>query len=156
MATAFDYTSAFGQQQGGPFGGLIEGLRIGGAMQDIEARRQKQQSDLAIQQAALQRQQQVSQAMASLVAKPNPTARDFTNVAMLLPEKEAASLRANWEALSKDQQSNDLRFGGQVLAALQTGAPDEGITLLRRRSEAERNSGRADQAQAYETWAGLA
>ena len=155
MATAFDYTSAFGQQ-GGPFGGLIEGLRIGGAMQDIEARRQKQQSDLAIQQAALQRQQQVSQAMAGLVANPNPTARDFTNVAMLLPEKEAASLRANWEALSKEQQSNDLRFGGQVLAALQTGAPDEGITLLRRRAEAERNSGRADQAQAYETWAGLA
>jgi hypothetical protein len=161
MATAFDYTSAFGQ--GGPFSGFAQGIQTGAQLAQMDERRalaaaqsEEARAKAAVQQAALQRQQQIGQAMAGLMANPNPTVRDFTNVAMLLPEKEAASLRANWEALSKDQQSNDLRFGGQVLAALQTGAPGEGITLLRRRAEAERNSGRADQAQAYETWAGLA
>lgn len=156
MVAPFDYTSAFGQQQGGPFGGIVEGLRLGATMQDVEARRQKQEIETAAQQAALQRQQQVSQAMAGLMAKPNPTARDFTNVAMLLPEKEAGSLRANWETLNKAQQESGLQFGGQVLSAFQTGAADVGITLLKQRAEAERNSGRPDQAQAYETWARLA
>ena len=156
MVAPFDYTSAFGQQQGGPFGGIVEGLRLGATMQDVEARRQKQEIETAAQQAALQRQQQVSQAMAGLIAKPNPTARDFTNVAMLLPEKEAGSLRANWETLNKAQQESGLQFGGQVLSAFQTGAADVGITLLKQRAEAERNSGRPDQAQAYETWARLA
>jgi len=155
MATAFDYTSAF-SQQGGPFGSFVEGLKLGTAVQDVEARRQKQQSELAIQQAAMARQQQVSQAMTGLMAKTNPTARDFTDVAMLLPEKEAASLRANWETLNKAQQDSGLQFGGQVLSAFQTGAADLGITLLKQRAEAERNSGRADQAQAYDTWARLA
>ena len=155
MATAFDYTSAFGQQ-GGPFGSFVEGLKLGTAAQDVEARRQKQQSELAAQQAAMARQQQVSQAMTGLMAKTNPTARDFTDVAMLLPEKEAASLRANWETLNKSQQESGLQFGGQVLSAFQTGAADLGITLLKQRAEAERNSGRADQAQAYDTWARLA
>ena len=155
MATAFDYTSAFGQQ-GGPFGSFVEGLKLGTAVQDVEARRQKQQSELAAQQAAMARQQQVSQALAGLMSKTNPTVRDFTDVAMLLPEKEAASLRANWETLNKAQQESGLQFGGQVLSAFQTGAADLGITLLKQRAEAERNSGRADQAQAYDTWARLA
>lgn len=161
MVAPFDYTSAFGQA--GPLAGFTQGIRTGAELAQIDDRRalaaaqaEEARVKAAAQQDALQRQQQVSQAMAGLMANPNPTVRDFTNVAMLLPEKEAASLRANWETLSKDQQSNDLLFGGQVLAALQTGAPDEGIALLRRRAEAERNSGRADRAQAYETWAGLA
>lgn len=156
MVAPFDYTSAFGQQQGGPFGGFVQGLRLGGAVQEMEVQRQKQQAELAAQQAALQRQQQGGQAMAGLMSNPNPTARDFTNVAMLLPEKEAASLRANWETLNKAQQERGLQFGGQVLSAFQTGAADVGITLLKQRAEAERNSGRPDQAQAYETWARLA
>lgn len=156
MVAPFDYTSAFGQQQGGPFGGFVQGLRLGGAVQEMEMQRQKQQAELAAQQAAMQRQQQVSQAMAGLMSNPNPTARDFTNVAMLLPEKEAASLRANWETLNKSQQERSLQFGGQVLSAFQTGAADVGITLLKQRAEAERNTGRPENAQAYETWARLA
>jgi hypothetical protein len=142
--------------QADPFAGVMQGLKLGTAVQDVEARRQKQQSELAAQQAAMARQQQVSQAMTGLMAKTNPTARDFTDVAMLLPEKEAASLRANWETLNKAQQDSGLQFGGQVLSAFQTGAADLGITLLKQRAEAERNSGRADQAQAYDTWARLA
>lgn len=156
MVAPFDYTSAFGQQQGGPFGGFVQGLRLGGAVQEMEMQRQKQQAELAAQQAAMQRQQQVSQAMAGLMSNPSPTARDFTNVAMLLPEKEAASLRANWETLNKSQQERSLQFGGQVLSAFQTGAADVGITLLKQRAEAERNTGRPENAQAYETWARLA
>ena len=41
MVAPFDYTSAFGQQ-GGPFGGLLQGLKLGATMQDIEVQRAQQ------------------------------------------------------------------------------------------------------------------
>jgi hypothetical protein len=90
------------------------------------------------------------------MANPNPTARDYTNLAMMLPEKEAASMRANWDTLSKDRQQQDLQSAGQVMAAFQSGSPEIGLKLLRDRAEAAKNSGDVQQAQALETWAKMA
>lgn len=169
MVAPFDYTSAFGQQ-GGPLGGLMQGLKLGATMQDIEAQRTQQAAQLAQQeaqtlltqqkaaaeQAALQRQQQIGNAMSALLAKPNRTFDDYEAVAALLPEKEAGSLRASFEARTKEQQRADLSFSTQVMAAFDAGAKDVGLRLLRERAEAERNAGRPEQAQAYETSAQIA
>ena len=163
MATAFDYTSAFGQQGAPIGGGFVQGLRLGGAVQEMEAQRAQQaaqtlltQQKAAAEQAALQRQQQIGNAMSALIAKPNRTFDDYEAVAMLLPEKEAGSLRASFEARTKEQQRSDLSFSTQVMAAFDAGANDVGLRLLRERAEAERNMGRPDQAQAYETSASIA
>jgi len=132
-----------------PFEAAVSGLKLGATIADIRT-----QQEAAAK--AQERQNMLTQGLQSLINNPNPTARDFTNIAMLLPEKEAASMRANWETLNKDQQDNELRFGGQVMSAFSTGAPQVGINLLEQRAEAEDNAGRADRAKAYRTYAEIA
>jgi hypothetical protein len=94
--------------------------------------------------------------MSALIANPNRTAQDYEAVASMLPEKEAASLRANFEMRTREQQGKDLGFAMQTMSAFDAGAPDVGLRLLREKAQAERNSGREDQAKAYETWASIA
>ena len=142
--------------QADPFAGVLQGLKLGATVQDVEAARAKQAADLAAQQQAVARQQQLGQAMQGLMTKQNPTFADYQAVAVLAPKDQSEALMKSWDALSKEQQGNDLRFGAQVLSAFQVGTPDVGVTLLKQRAEAERNSGRADQAKAYDTWAELA
>ena len=160
MVAPIDYT--FGGTQS-PFQALMQGAQMGAQFGQLQAQRQaaEQQAALAqaqtaVQQQALQQAQARQQALSELYANPNPTARDFVRVASMLPEKEAASLRAGFEMLDKDRRTNTLLFGGQVMSALQSSQPEIGITLLRERATAERNAGRADQAQAFETYAKLA
>lgn len=132
-----------------PTKAFLESFKVGTAIADVAAQRQAQEADLA-------RRQQLQAQVTALMQNPNPTARDFTNVAMLLPAKEADSMRANFETLSKDQQQNQLLFGGQVMSAFSAQQPQIGIQLLRDRATAERNAGREAQAKAYETWAEIA
>ena len=132
-----------------PFEAALSGFKIGATIADVAAQRQAQEQELA-------RRTQLQTQVQALITNPNPTARDFTNVAMLLPKNEADSMRANWETLSKDRQDNELRFGGQVMSAFSSNQPQIGIQLLRERATAERNAGRGDQAKAYETWAQMA
>lgn len=132
-----------------PFEAALGGLKLGATIADIRT-----QQEAAAK--AAERQNMLTQGMQALINNPNPTARDFTNIAMLLPEKEAASMRANWDTLNKDQQDNELRFSGQVMSAFSSGNPDIGLQLLRQKAGAERNSGREERAKAYETYAQLA
>jgi len=132
-----------------PFEAALSGFKIGATIADVAAQRQQQEAELA-------RRQQLQTQVTALMQNPNPTARDFTNVAMLLPKNEADSMRANWETLSKDRQDNELRFGGQVMSAFSANQPQIGIQLLRERAAAERNAGREAQAKGYETWAQMA
>lgn len=143
-----------------PFEAAIGGLQLGMNLQEIQAQRQAKAQAQALQiqqqEAALQRQQELQTRMQALMSNPNPSARDYTNLAMMLPEKESASMRANWDSLSKERQQKDLQAAGQVMAAFQSGAPEIGLQLLRDRAEAAKNSGDAEQAKALETWAKMA
>ncbi len=132
-----------------PTKAFLESFKVGTAIADVAAQRQAQEADLA-------RRQQLQTQITALMQNPNPTASDFIKVAMLLPAKEADSMRANFETLSKDQQQNQLLFGGQVMSAFSAQQPQIGIQLLRDRATAERNAGREAQANAYETWAKIA
>ena len=132
-----------------PSKALMQGFQTGMAMEEMQLQQQTKEMEL-------QRRQELQKRTLALLDKPNPTARDYTNLATLLPEKEAASLRANFDLLNKDQKDNDLRFGGQVMSAFSAGSPQIGIKLLKERAIAERNSGREDQAKQYETLAQLA
>jgi hypothetical protein len=139
-----------------PFESAIQGVQIGAGLADMQLKRTQQQAEMQAAQREAERQQAVQRQMVALMNNPNPTARDFTNVAMMLPEKEAKSMRENWDTLNKAQQESTLGFSGQVMAAFQSGAPDVGVRLLKERAEAERNSGNEDKAKGYETWAGIA
>ena len=149
MATLPDYSINVAQ----PFVEALRGYQLG---MNTEALRQEQIAKQQAAQQTMQRQEMLNQGYKSLINNPNPTARDFTNLAMLLPEKEAASIRANWDTLNKDQQDSELRFGAQVVSAFNSGASQIGIDLLNQRAEAERNAGRPDKAKTFETYAKLA
>lgn len=117
-------------------------------------------NELQLQQKAkeieMQRRQELQAKVSALADNPNPTAKDYANVALFMPKNEADSLRSNFELLNKEQKENELRFGGQVVSAFSSKSPQVGLKLLRERADAERNSGKEDRAQAYETWAKIA
>lgn len=139
-----------------PFESAVSGLKLGMGLQDMQAQRQAQALKLQQEQQAMLRQQELQSRMQALMTNPNPTVKDYTNLAMLLPQKEADSMRANWDALSKDRQTKDLQSAGQVMAAFQSGAPEIGLQILRERADAAKNSGDTEQAKALETWAKMA
>lgn len=146
-----------------PFESAIQGYGIGANMAQMQAQREATmaQRDAAQAKADAERAEALRQAEArdatkALFTNPNPTAQDFIKVASMLPEKEAASMRANWDLMNKDKQDSTLKFSGQVLSAFNSGSPQIGVQLLKDRAEAERNAGQEEQAKAYDTWAQIA
>jgi len=113
-----------------PFEAALQGYGLGANMAQMQAQRQAAEVATRKAQADLERQQSAQTATQALFAKPNPTAADFIRVASMLPEKEAASMRANWDTLSKERQDNSLKFSGQVLSAFNSGNPEIGTQLL--------------------------
>jgi len=127
---------------------LMQGLQIGQGISNIIQQREQQE-------AAQERQDMINTELSNLNALERPTAADYARVASLLPKEQADSVRANWELLSKDKQSNKLRFSGQVLAAFNA-SPEIAIKMLKERATAERNAGNEEDALANERWAKLA
>jgi hypothetical protein len=139
----------YSAQIANPMQAAVQGLQLGSGLQQMQMQQQAQQQ-------ALQQQQMRQQSLGELMRNPNPSAQDYVRVASLMPPEQAKQMMTNWETLSKDQQSSQLSFGGQVMAAFQAKQPEIGIDLLKQRAEAAKNSGRQDQAQMYGTWAQLA
>jgi hypothetical protein len=146
-----------------PFEAAVQGYGIGSNMAQMQAQREATmaqrdaiQAKADAERAEALRQAEARDATKALFSNPNPTAQDFVRVASMLPEKEAASMRANWDLMNKDKQENTLKFSGQVLSAFNSGSPQVGVQLLKDRAEAERNAGQEDQAKAYDTWAQIA
>lgn len=146
-----------------PFESAIQGYGIGANMAQMQAQREAtmaqrdaMQAKADAERAEALRQAEAREATKALFTNPNPTAQDFIKVASMLPEKEAASMRANWDLMNKDKQDSTLKFSGQVLSAFNSGSPQIGVQLLKDRAEAERNAGQEEQAKAYDTWAQIA
>ena len=114
-----------------PFQSALQGFQAGNTMATMQAERQKQELANQAAQAAAERQKLVQQETAALFSNPNPTAKDFVRVASMLPEKEAASMRENWNTLKKESQDQSLQFAGQTMAAFNSGSPEVGISLLK-------------------------
>jgi hypothetical protein len=74
---------------------------------------------------------------------------------MRLPADRAKAMLDMFNARTTEQQKSELGFAGNVLAALQSGAPDIGLGLIRERAEAARNGGDEQTAKAYDVWTQL-
>jgi ribosomal protein L18E len=144
-----------------PFQSLAGGFQIGSQMaqaqamrQEAEARAAQQQQALLQQQAAAEQQRMLSEQLMALRNKPNPTARDYENLAMFLP-KDRSEAMLNWfKTRSTEEQGNLLAFNGQVLSAAET-KPEVAVNLLRERATAERNKGNEADAKGFELQANL-
>jgi hypothetical protein len=156
-----DYTSGFGAAN--PLGGALEAMQAGarfGVLDQQRAGLQQQQmmreQQMLAAQAEQERQGQMAAAVDALIQNPNATRADFDRLSVLMPEKQREGLINVFNARTKTQQENDLKFAGQVEAALIGGNPAIAQQLITERAVGERNAGREDQARAYETWAKIA
>jgi hypothetical protein len=156
-----DYTSGFGATN--PLGGALEAMQAGarfGVLDQQRAGLQQQQmmreQQMLAAQAEQERQGQMAAAVDALIQNPNATRADYDRLAVLMPKDQREGLIGAFNARSTEQQGNDLRFAGQIESALVSGNPTIAQQLITERAAAERNSGREDQARAYETWAKIA
>ena len=138
MATAFDYTSAFGQQ-GGPLGGLIQGLKLGATMQDIEAQRAQQVAAAQLAQQKAEQQRLAQEAMSAYLTKPSAerTLDDTRGLIRFLPADQVKNLIDIDSRLSEEERRNKVLLAGQVGSALRLGKPDVALNLIRPYAEAE-------------------
>ena len=156
-----DYTSGFGQQS--PFGGAVEAMQAGarfGVLEQQRAGLQQQQmmreQQMMAAQAEQERQGRLATAVDALIQNPNATRADYDRLAVLMPRDQREGLINAFNARTTEQQGNDLRFAGQIQAALRAGNPAMAQRLLVERAEAERNSGQPAQARQWGTWAQIA
>ena len=102
-----------------------------------------------------EQQQQITQAFQRL-RQPGATAKDYADLAMMLPETQAKAVRESFSMINADQQQNALTQAGQVFSAFKSGKPDIAVGLIERQIEAKRNSGDEGGARFLETWRDVA
>lgn len=139
MVAPFDYTSAFGQQQGGPFGGLMQGLKLGATMQEIEAQRMQQQAVAEAARVKAEQQRLAQEAMSAYLTKPSGqrTLEDTRGLIRFLPAEQVKNLIDIDSRLSEEERRNQVLLSGQVGSALRLGKPDVALNLVRPYAEAE-------------------
>lgn len=102
-----------------------------------------------------EQQQQITQAFQRL-RQPGATAKDYADLAMLLPETQAKAVRESFNMITADQQQSTLNQAGQVFSAFKSGKPEIAVGLIERQIEAKRNSGDEGGARFLETWRDVA
>lgn len=112
---------------------------------------------MAQEQAQRQAEQQktVMQAFERL-RQPGATAKDYADLAMMLPETQAKAVRESFSMINADQQQNALQRSGQVFSAFKSGKPDIAVNLLEQQITARRNGGDEEGAKFLETWRDVA
>ena len=136
--------------QANPASPFMGGLQQGAAIDQFRMQREEQARQKALEEQQLAQAQQLQSALTNLATNPNPTANEIMAVSTLLPKDRADSLRAGFTQLQETQQRATLRFGGQVMAALQTQNPELAANMLRSRITAENDRGNAQGAQFYQ------
>lgn len=137
-----------------PTAAFASGAQLGAGLRALGLQQQAQDVALQQQQQALQVQQQQQQYLQALLSKPNPTATDYANLALIIPGMKDNAKTA-WDMRSAEQQQNVLQDTGKVFAALNNGQPAVAAQLLRDRSAMLKDSD-PRQAQALDTMAGVA
>ena len=131
-----------------PTQSFLSAFQTGAAIQDTRLKQEQQQRQVA--------NQQLIQEGFNKLRQPGATAADYANLAMVLPETQAKSVRESFSMLSGERQQNALQQSGQIFSAFKAGKPEIAIGLLDRQIEAKRNSGDNEGARFLETWRDVA
>lgn len=129
-----------------PFESALGGFKIGAGMAEVQAARQKRELEIA----ALAQAQQRQTDLANLFNNPNATSSDYARVTAFLPKDQAKIVQDNFAAQTSEQQAQTLRQGAQVYTAIKSGNLDVAEIQLKEQAAALRNSGKEQQAQAYD------
>lgn len=131
-----------------PSQAFLQAFKTGAAI--TETRMAQEQAQREAEQ-----QQLISQAFQRL-RQPGATAKDYADLAMLLPETQAKAVRESFAMMSDERQKNALAQAGQVFSAFKSGKPEIAISLIDQQIEARRNSGDEQGAKFLETWRDVA
>lgn len=138
----------YGVQIADPTQAFLGAFQTGASIQDTRLKQEQQQQQMA--------NQKLIQEGFTKLRQPGATAADYANLAMVLPEAQAKSVRESFSMLSGERQQNALQQSGQVFSAFKAGKPEIAISLLERQIEAKRNSGDNEGAMFLETWRDVA
>lgn len=131
-----------------PSQSFLQAFKTGTAITETRMAQEKAQREA-------EQQQLISQAFQRL-RQPGATAKDYADLAMMLPETQAKAVRESFSMLNEEQLRNTRTQAGQVFGAFRSGRPDIAIGLLDRQIEAKRNSGDEEGAKFLETWRDVA
>lgn len=131
-----------------PTKSFLSAFQTGASIQESRLKQEQQQQQMT-------NQKLIQEGFAKL-RQPGATAADYANLAMVLPEAQAKSVRESFNMLSGERQQNALQQSGQVFSAFKAGKPEIAISLLERQIEAKRNSGDNEGAMFLETWRDVA
>jgi hypothetical protein len=154
MAQPFNYTINLPDPAAAVTGGLQQGVQLASMMEraDLLAA-QRRQTDL--ENAALRAKAQMlkdqQDAVKAFYETPSEkrTAADYERLTATLPKEQAENIRAGFEAKTKEQQKQELLFGGQVFAALRNKDTGTASQMLIQKADAFEAAGDKAQAQAY-------
>lgn len=138
----------YGVQIADPTQAFLGAFQTGASVQEARFKQEQQQQQLA--------NQKLIQEGFNKLRQPNATAADYANLAMVLPETQAKSVRESFNLLSGERQNAALQQSGQVFSAFRSGQPEIAISLLDRQIEGKRNSGDEEGAKFLETWRNVA
>lgn len=138
----------YGVQIADPTQAFLGAFQTGASVQEARFKQEQQQQQLA--------NQKMIQEGFNKLRQPNATAADYANLAMVLPETQAKSVRESFNLLSGDRQQNALQQSGQVFSAFKAGKPEIAISLLDQQIAGKRNSGDEEGAKFLETWRDVA
>lgn len=129
MTSPVDYMGMLQGQDPGQ--ALLQGLQIGGA---INQQRQQQQQQQAAQQRAQQYKTDLAEAFKS------PTADVFARLTMNYPEQREAAKQA-WGQLSEARKMDEFGAASKAYAALNAGRPELAVSLYEQRVQAMKAAG---------------
>lgn len=138
-----------------PFQSAVQGLQLGANIADMQAAREANAIKLQQAQQAMQAQQAAQQAIAAFYAKPQKTAQDYEAIGAYMPADKIKAMTELFKMGSEKANQDMLGFTQQAMAAAKTGNVPIAIDLINQRATAARNAGKADDAQALETWGKL-
>ena len=126
--------------------GLQQGVQLAGLMERADltaAQRQQTLLENRALQAKAQLQAQQQAAVKAFYDLPSDmrTADEYERLSATLPKEQAENIRASFDAKTKEQQRQELLFGGQVFAALRSGDRETANSLLLQRADAARAFG---------------
>lgn len=161
MVAPFDYTSAFGQQ-GGPFGGLLQGIQAGAQLAQADearaltaARMEQAQQQAAAQQAAMQQKAAEAAELAQLQGVP---LGDMTQAQRLRLMQLSGSevtrgyISRSLEQMTSEQRAGTARRAGSLVNALVRN-PEIGKRQLLLEAEAQKDP---QTRKTYEDFARIA
>jgi len=129
-----------------PFESALGGFKLGAGIAEVQAAQQKRELEIA----ALAQAQRRQTDLANLFNNPNATSADYARVTAFLPKDQAKIVQDNFAAQTAEQQQQTLRQGAQVYTAIKSGNLDVAEMQLKEQAAALRNSGKEQQAQAYD------